>query len=102
MFSHNSRMCIQVWSYRDNKKKICLRIKYCSKSRLYPFPSFQNPIEPETVENGKFLVDPEEVLEAEKMKKDYASFPALAGPPRIGDKIAYRVSSIVLIYVQHA
>ena len=42
--------------------------------------------------NDVFEVDPGETLEAVKVKKDYTEFPALAGPPRIGDKIAYRVS----------
>ena len=51
---------------------------------------FQNPGKTDT--NGEFNVGVGETLEAVKVKKDYLSFPALAGPPRIGDKIAYRVS----------
>ena len=63
---------------------------------------FQNPAEPEASQDDEFKVDPGETLQAERftrnnsalpppVKKDYSTFPALAGPPRIGDKIAYKV-----------
>ena len=72
----------------------------------YKFP-FQNPSEPEVSQIDGFKIDPGETLKAEKFKKnnstlppparkDYSTFPALAGPPRIGDKIAYKVSTILV------